>query len=143
MPDLNLDGLEYLCFESSKVSRHLYATVQNPMTGKHEQVTRHSFATTVDVVKQTCTGKYEISLIWICSLCILCIVFVCVQFVFFFVHIVHCLSLCSICSLCILCILFPCGQSEVWSKIEFLTYNSYLTSYGQNVQFWTFWTLLF
>jgi hypothetical protein len=21
--------------------------------------------------------------------------------------------------------------------------NSYLTSYGQNVQFWTFWTLLF
>jgi hypothetical protein len=57
MPDLNLDGLEYLCFESSKVSRHLYATMQNPVTGKHEQVTQHSFAATVEVVKQTYIGK--------------------------------------------------------------------------------------
>jgi hypothetical protein len=24
-----------------------------------------------------------------------------------------------------------------------IQWNSYLTSYGQNVQFWTFWTLLF
>ena len=31
--------------------------MQNPITGKHEQVTRHSFAATIEVVKQTCIGK--------------------------------------------------------------------------------------
>jgi hypothetical protein len=57
MPDMNLDGLEYLCFESNKVSWHLYVTLHNPVTGKHEQVIQHSFVDTVEVVKQTCTGK--------------------------------------------------------------------------------------
>lgn len=52
--DLNFEGMELFCFESSKVLAHMYATMTNLMIGKVQQVTQSLLSSTTSFVKDTC-----------------------------------------------------------------------------------------
>ena len=56
MPDLSAsEPIEHLCFDSSKVSRNMFATVHDNI-GKQEYVTAALLTAVVDKVKRECTG---------------------------------------------------------------------------------------
>ena len=57
MPDLSAsEPIEHLCFDSSKVSRNMFATVYDN-NGEQEYVTAALLAAAVEKVKRECTGS--------------------------------------------------------------------------------------